>query len=140
MKVIDVDGLKSKFKEIAVDTGRVTLTDAFRVIDELSEELKEIKAPIPEGELIISINEGIATQATIGFNSEETGYIDLMMAECKGPDLAREDGSCVEDINMFVWGDMFDEDYTYKTCIPKDNIEHIKELSKEFNDEDEPEI
>ena len=76
-------------------------------------------------------------QAGTVYKTANENLFDLCMVERKQGDLAEVHGLKPdnEDIDIFTWEDITQEDYTHKGCIKKEDIDEIdRELNEETRD------
>lgn len=91
-----------------------------------SYEMAQITKPVRGGSLIAytSVADAGTDQAGVMYKTEDECLIDLCMAEVKGGELAEVSGLAPEnkDPDLYVYGDVYQEDYTEKIHIPWTDI------------------
>ncbi len=107
------------------------------LISEINEFMKnpELRVPTPNGDFVVSVAHNEAIQASICMDTE-AGIIDLALAEVpEGDLLAIYDKESLQegDVRLLLWGDPFNEDYTYKTVV---RSEEVKEMVKNTLEEE----
>lgn len=107
------------------------------LISEINEFMKnpELRVPTPNGDFVVSVAHNEAIQASICMDTE-AGIIDLALAEVPEGDLLTcyDKESLQEgDVRLLLWGDPFNEDYTYKTIVKS---EEVKEMVKNTLEEE----
>ena len=85
----------------------------------------EVRTPLLSGDYLEAHvgNSDYGPQAGVVYVSKDKDLIDLVMAEQKQGEYAKQDRESGEDITIYSWGDPFSEDYTLKDLIRKDAID-----------------
>ena len=92
----------------------------------------EAKTPLLDGDYLKTYvgNGDYGPQAGVVYVSKDEDVLDLVLAEQKQGEYAKQDGESGEDITIYSWGDPSTEDYTSKDLIKKDII---NEMLAEYN-------
>jgi len=121
-----------------MEEGEEKLSLPYIEIDKNYPLISELKMPINKAgdKLVVGISESDFStyQANVIYETANQNTFDLLMAERKSGDLAEVHGLARdnEDIDLYVWDDITQEDYTYKYVVKKDDIDEVdRELEED---------
>ena len=93
----------------------------------------EVRTPLSDDDYFEAYvgNSDYGPQAGVAYISKDGDSLDLVMAEQKQGEYAKQAGESGEDITIYSWGDPFSEDYTFKDKINKADIDEALETENE---------
>ena len=96
----------------------------------------EVRTPLLDGDYLEAHvgNSDYGPQAGVVYVSKDEDLIDLVMAEQKQSEYAKQDRESGEDITIYSWGNPLTEEYTSKDLIRKDMIDEALAPSSQKSD------
>lgn len=126
-EMTDIDEVMTKieeagvFEEFGIPEGREVKPAQIKVNNCLG---IEVRTPLLSGDYLETHvgNSDYGPQAGVVYVSKDEDLIDLVLAEQKQGEYAKQDKESGEDITIYSWDNPFTEEYTFKSLIRKDMI------------------
>ena len=129
-EMTNIDEVMSKleeaeyFEELGIPEGEEVKPAQIKVNSYLG---IEVRTPLLDDDYLEAYvgNSDYGPQVGVGYISKDGDFIDLVMAEQKQGEYAKQDGESGEDITICSWGNPYSEEYTFKDLIRKDMIDEV---------------